>query len=123
MTLFQLTNITLSSGVQSKWKVECDSLTDEDLDTCAMLLAERLPPFSIVLGVPRGGVRLARAIRKYATSGAATTLLVDDVLTTGGSLERARRGVDDIGAVIFARGPVPYWITPLWTLSEMNHGS
>lgn len=51
-------------------------------------------------------------------------LIVDDVLTTGGSMEIARHnylvanpGSDVLGAVVFARGPCPDWITPLFRVT------
>ena len=121
--LFQSGNFTLNSGRKATWKIECDALTDEDVATMAAMLAELLPPFGDVVGVPRGGLRLAAALERF-TSDSTTTLIADDVLTTGGSLERMRASLraerdeswDFVGAVLFARGPCPSWITPLFSM-------
>ena len=42
-------------------------------------------------------------------------LIVDDVFTTGASME-ALHTPGDIGAVVFARGLCPSWITPLFQM-------
>lgn len=123
-SLLQLANITLNSGRSSFFKLECDALTDEDWNAAAGMLARIVPPFSRVSGVPRGGVPLARALDRYAHPLASGLLIVDDVWTTGGSMERFRQAeqpweVSGItGAVLFARGPVADWVTPLFTLHE-----
>lgn len=126
MSLFQRGNFTLHSGEESWFKIDCDFLTDEDLDTLALLVAEdyRVGPFFIVEGVPTGGERFARALEKYALSKYATArnprvLIVDDVLTTGGSMERQRAGRDNVqGVVIFARGVCPDWVVPLFSMED-----
>lgn len=87
-------------------------MTDPDWECLAWLLKEKLPAFGAVEGVPRGGLKLAAELRKYATSG--PLLIVDDVLPSGGSMERHRNGRDAIGAVVFARKSVPSWIVPLF---------
>lgn len=50
-------------------------------------------------------------------------LIVDDVLTTGASMEETRRKAEQHypdreirGAVVFTRGPAPPWVTPLFDL-------
>lgn len=112
MGLLQFGNFVLSSGRRSQFKIDCDSLSDVDIATAAAWLAEMLPPFGLVEGVPRGGLRLAEAMRPYATTG--PLLICDDVSTSGASLERQRAGREAIGAVLFARGPCPAWVTPLF---------
>ncbi len=88
------------------------------------MLHEVLPAFGNVYGIPRGGTPLARAMKKHMTEG--PVLIVDDVFTTGKSMEGAKRGWEDthgvfdpdpIGAVIFARNPTPPWITALFKMS------
>jgi hypothetical protein len=116
MTLFQRGAIVLHSGRSSWWKIECDSLDNDDLDVLAQLIAERVRPFSSVEGVPTGGLRLADALRPYA-SRCGDLLIVDDVYTTGGSMEEHRAGRDALGAVVFSRGSCPEWIIPLFQLS------
>lgn len=91
----------LASGLLSDFKINCDALSDTEIATCARLLSKRLPNFGRVIGVPSGGNRLAAAMMPYATSG--PLLIVDNVWTTGGSMERFRAGREAIGAVIFFR--------------------
>ena len=71
--------------------------------------------FGCVEGVPRGGVRLATALERYITVGD-DLLIVDDVLTTGLSMERHRDGREAFGIVVFARGLCPNWISSIWNL-------
>lgn len=121
MNLFQLGNFTLASGASSRWKLECDALTDDDIATLAEMIRQMVGPFSSVFGVPRGGLRLAKALERYQELNG-PLLIVDDVLTTGGSI---RKYYDDlgskesfVGAVIFARGQCPAWVKPLFQLPE-----
>lgn len=124
MSLFQLGDFTLHSGKKSRFKIDCDHLTDEDLQAVAAMMFAALPPFKRVEGIPRGGLRLAEALQpycmpeetaRYSSKVAREWLIVDDVWTTGGSLMRVVREksaglkhVDSVmGAVIFARSPMP----------------
>lgn len=118
MSLFQQGKFNLHSGVQSWLKIDCDALTDEDLDTIARLLVFRLPDFGSVEGVPTGGLRLAKALESYIETG--PLLIVDDVLTSGGSMEEHRAGRQAIGAVIFARKQPARWITPLFQMTVVD---
>lgn len=118
MTLFQQGNFNLHSGVKSWLKIDCDALTNEDLDTIAHLLIFRLPEFGSVEGVPTGGLRLAKALESYITTG--PLLIVDDVLTSGGSMEEHRNGRDAIGSVIFARRQPARWIVPLFQMTVVD---
>src|SRR5438128_7007958 len=83
--LFQVGYFTSQSGQLLKWKIECDALTDEEWAGAARIAIDYLPDFSYASGVPRGGIQFARALNKYATKG--PTLIVDDVFTTGRSIE------------------------------------
>lgn len=124
-TLFVDGEFTAHSGDTLPFKIDCDALTDTDLATLAADVSRRFPRFRSVKGVPRGGVRFAGALRRYATgSQLDPALIVDDVLTTGASMEQAREGVgrDVFGIVIFARGPCPDWITPLLTTAAATGG-
>lgn len=115
--LFQLGQFKLHSGKTSSWKIECDALSMWEWEAIATMFLPLLPAFGNVVGIPRGGVPLARALIPHVTEGNKQTLLVDDVLTTGGSMERARLLYPGaIGAVLFARGPVSDWIVPLFTM-------
>lgn len=108
---------TSSSGDPLDWKIECDDLTDDDIKSIAALYVQRAIPFDEVIGVPTGGLRLEAALKPYRTQGTGTLLIVDDVLTTGRSmneLSQKHRAPFKTGFVIFARGPCPAWITPLF---------
>lgn len=126
MHLFQLGDFVLNSGARSSWKIECDALADEDWESLALMIHDVVGPFRSVEGVPGGGLMLASFLKGKTTANA-PHLIVDDVLTTGGSMELARtafwKGIGKrdegiIGAVVFARGPCPSWITPLFQMPE-----
>jgi len=116
MGLFELGKFVLHSGGCSSWRINCDALSDEDIDCLAFALSKKVGVFASVEGVPRGGLRLARALEQFCT-GTICHLIVDDVLTTGGSLQEMRArypGTLVKGAVIFARSPCPDWVVPLF---------
>lgn len=81
-------NFTLASGKISDFKIDCDFLTDEDIETVAKKAALSAGRFGKVYGVPSGGLRLAAALEKYANDFSSRVLIVDDVLTTGGSVKK-----------------------------------
>jgi orotate phosphoribosyltransferase len=123
--LFRYGNFTLASGATSSWKIDCDALTPEDWDALAAMAASILPPFGYVEGVPTGGIPFAKALGKYVNPDSLTLLIAEDVLTTGGSMERFRNGLIEgtcdpptIGIVVFARGRCPNWVTPLFQMPE-----
>ena len=123
MDLFQQGNFTLHSGDLSMLKIDCDALTNSDWDTLAALVAKRFPFFKNVVGIPTGGERFAEALKPYITTPmkAGIILLVDDVLTTGASMEEMReklgsRGI--IGVVAFARKRPASWIYPIFQLGR-----
>lgn len=122
-SLFQEGTFTLHSGATSAFKIECDALTDTDITTLAALIAERADPFGAVEGVPRGGFRLAEALRPHISRGNSRLLIVDDVYTTGASL-RAHLGDRSTtwgirAWVIFSRCPIenmPIWAHALFQM-------
>ncbi len=116
MSLFQGGAFTLHSGQKTNFKIDCDALTDKDWDTLASLIS-KWAKFGKVVGVPRGGLKLAKALEKYEESHT-FTLIVDDVLTTGASMEGIRRiiGGPSFGIVVFSRGTCPFWVTPIFQM-------
>ncbi len=111
--VFQRGDFLLAGGSRSSWKIECDALTSEDWATLAMMAVEQGLTFSGALGVPRGGLLFAEALRPYVSDG--PVLIVDDVLTTGGSILRLMaEHPGSIGLVAFARGPLPGGVQALW---------
>lgn len=129
MNLFTDGEFTSHSGLTLPFKIDCDALTDADLDTLAKLVGTRpWMHFSEVHGVPSGGLRFAKALKKYALTTpnplAKRILLVDDVLSTGAAITELRNEWEEFshhrirGLVIFARGPCPGWVTPLFTMDR-----
>ena len=117
MQLFKLGDFTLHSGSKSFWKIDCDALSDADWAVLARLVSESVPRFKKVIGIPEGGLKLAKALKPFRFPNPENpVLIVDDVLTTGSSMERVRQSINDecVGAVIFARGECPNWIKPLF---------
>ena len=115
MNVFRLGNLKLASGLESKWKIECDSFDDDDWATLAWLISERIK-FSSVIGVPRGGLILAEMLEEYISEG--PRLVVDDVFTTGKSIKSLMKE-DDVGFVVFARNTPPDNIKYLFLLSSI----
>lgn len=132
MTLFQLGDFTLNSGAASKWKLECDALTDDDWKALAEMVYQMVGSFYLVEGVPRGGLKLAEHLKPFSSAVASHHLIVDDVLTTGGSMLKLKEAYTNQdsdgdfigysqplkGAVIFARGQCPTWIKALFQCHE-----
>lgn len=126
--LFNLGLFALSSGKNSNFKIDCDVLTDEDWDTLAYLALKKLKEsFCIVVPVPSGGNKFAAALKPFACGWATDQpiLIVDDVLTTGASMEGMRRkhegnGGTCIGVVAFARGLCPDWVIPIFDLGDLK---
>lgn len=115
------------SGFQLPWKINCDALSNSDIEALSKIIRWKFA-FSNVIGIPRGGLRLAEALSPHAESGY-PTLIVDDVLTTGKSMEAARDHhytdrdlstayVRPIGVVTFARGECPNWVWPIFQVNE-----
>jgi orotate phosphoribosyltransferase len=119
MSLFQGGKFRLHSGDKSSFKIECAFLSDDDWQTIARIIASTVD-FKWVVGIPPGGLKLAEALKFYCKADDnLQVLIVDDVLTTGKSMEkyRARIGGYSVGIVLFARGQCPWWVIPLF---EMN---
>jgi hypothetical protein len=115
-TLFKIGRFRSHTGLDLNWKVECDALTPQDWAALAAVVAEmRRYSFSEVEGVPNGGLKFAEALRPYAHPRAGTLLIVDDVMTTGESMEDHRQGREAIGVVAFSRTrKMPHWVRAIW---------
>lgn len=121
MHLFNSGEFTLHSGERTGFKIDCDALTDEDIEAIAKLIDTNLR-FGKVVSVPKGGDRLAKALEKYVDETAPITLLVDDVFTTGQSMMDVRQEIEGgvSGVVIFARNKPPYWISAVFQRQAMT---
>jgi len=117
--LFNAGDFQLHSGSVSQFKIDCDALTGNDWQALAYLISQRFQ-FKAVWGVPTGGTQLRRYLSLYCIDNDnLPTLIVDDVLTTGNSMEVAKAssiGGSVIGCVIFSRGKCPNWITPIFQM-------
>ena len=88
------------------------------------MIMEHSTPFREVVGIPKGGVKLAALLNAYATGNEKDPIcIVDDVLTTGSSMEyfleqyqRNRRPLTAIGWVVFARTQTPDWVQALFQM-------
>jgi hypothetical protein len=87
------------------------------------MIMEISPPFKEAVGIPRGGTKLGSLLNQYGTGKREDPIcIVDDVLTTGGSMEEFkikrqwRNPTDYIGWVVFARIKTPKWITALFQM-------
>lgn len=122
MTLFNRYNVPhkLSSGIKSHFHIYCDALTTEDLKALAWHCRdELLPDFGSVRSVRSGGDRFAYQLMQFCTYG--PVLIVEDVVTTGASIERVHNELGDIEAIgicIFARGIPPDWVCSIFTINE-----
>ncbi|HEV2099314.1 MAG TPA: hypothetical protein VGR45_10355 [Stellaceae bacterium] len=118
--LFKAGEFRAHSGGLLPWKIDCDALSTEELAALAGIVARKIK-FGAVIGIPRGGLRFAQQLSRYRKAGEAA-LIVDDVLTTGASMERYRESSGDIGVVIFARGPCPDWVRPIFAVGDWVAG-
>jgi hypothetical protein len=110
--LFQYAPFVSAAGLNLLWKIECDALTDEDLECIVKVALPSLFSFKEVYGVPRGGVRIAEKFQPHCDPMADCVLIVDDVWTTGKSLYNFRNTLqlrdpyNWQAFVIFARGSI-----------------
>lgn len=122
--LFHQGDYTFHSGSSSKWKLECEALTEADWETIAFVISEKFV-FGEVFGVPRGGMVLQTKLQKYATNHSEDpVLIVDDVMTTGKSMEELLSSLKIPlsrkihGVVLFCRDRTtcPAWVHPIFTM-------
>ena len=125
MNLFRHGPFRLSSGQETSWKIDCDLLTREDWITLAHVGAQMVPPFCEVEPVPGHNTEVfAQFLLEHAVPASeavrgAGILIVDDVLTTGRTMERARAGRRTCwGLVVFSRAVPPPWITAIFRCND-----
>jgi hypothetical protein len=122
--LFVNKSFVSHAGQRLEWKIDCDALTGEDLGTLAELIGTKYR-FGKVVGVPRGGLRFAEKLQQYISTDSTDVLIVDDVLTTGTSMEEIRQEYLEsrsFGVVIFSRGVCPSWVLPIFQLNYLLCG-
>lgn len=124
MTIFVNGAFRGHAGLTLPFKIECDALTDDDLDTLARIVARRIT-YGEARGVPSGGIQFATALNRYKHPLGLSDyplLICDDVLTTGKSMTEFRNATDvmDVrGVVIFARNDFcPDWIIPIFSIDR-----
>ena len=118
MGLFNFGRFKLHSGKNSNFKIDCDFLTDADLNALANLIRGdyRLCEF---IGVPKGGLKFAKALNLTNNNYNLyhSKVVVDDVLTTGHSILSKMWEVHaERGLVIFARGPLPEGVDAIFKM-------
>lgn len=132
--LFVDEQFTSHSSLVLPFKIDCDALSDEGVACFARIAHEQMGlPWSrigeVVAVGERDGTnaapntrhaptRLARALREHVAKDKRWTLILDDVYTTGASIEAARMGhAWAIGLVLFARTKPPEWIKYILALN------
>ena len=113
------------SGGQLHWKIEMDALEDAEWKCIARMIKEyQQVPFQAAIGIPRGGLKLSGFLNEYSTQNSKDPyLIVDDVLTTGGSMEEFKKehfkDKRTIGWVVFARKKPATWIKTLFQMPKL----
>lgn len=122
MRLFQEIDFKSHSGLDLSWKIECDCISKKEWKCLAkMIMDYETRPFCSAVGIPRGGVVLGSYLNLYSTQNNDDPyLIVDDVLTTGGSMveyrEKHFKNKNVIGWVVFARNKPQDWVNSLFQM-------
>ena len=92
MSIFQKVDFKSHAGLDLSWKIECDGVSKKEWQCLSeMVMDYEKRPFQAAIGIPRGGVILGSYLNQYSTQNPDDPyLLIDDVLTTGGSMEDFR---------------------------------
>ena len=124
MSLFQKVDFKSHSGLNLSWKIECDEISKKEWKCLAeMIMDYEKRPFRAALGIPRGGIILGTYLNEYSTQNIEDPyLIVDDVLTTGGSMDDfvnsyfRNRKPNYFGWVVFARNKPQHWVKALFQM-------
>ena len=122
MRLFQEIDFKSHSGLDLSWKIECDCISKKEWKCLAkMIMDYETRPFCSAVGIPRGGGVLGSYLNLYSTQNNDDPyLIVDDVLTTGGSMveyrEKHFKNKNVIGWVVFARNKPQDWVNSLFQM-------
>jgi len=122
--LFIEEDFTGHSGEQLHWKIEMDALDDAEWKCIArMILEYETRPFQAAIGIPRGGLTLSSYLNEYSTQNPEDPyLIVDDVLTTGGSMEEFKeehfKDKKVVGWVVFSRNRPSDWVNVLFQMPK-----
>ena len=121
--LFQKVDFKSHAGLDLKWKIEMDALSHGEWECIAQMIMELSLPFKEAIGIPRGGNILGKLLNQHGTGKREHPIcIVDDVLTTGLSMNEFRRKRQwrnpskYIGWVVFARSKPPDWVTALFQM-------
>lgn len=119
----------LHSKKLSNFKIDCEALDDVSIKVIADIIRKNVD-FKEVYGIPDGGMRLAEDLKKHCKSESRNYLIVDDVLTTGTSMHKAKTHLENmcggkdhdiIGVVVFSRmRAYPTWIKPLFVKGDLE---
>ena len=110
------------AGLDLHWKIEMDALDEAEWKCIARMIMEyQTEPFQAAIGIPRGGLKLSVYLNDYSTQNNNDPyLIVDDVLTTGGSMEEFKKDYFDkkkvFGWVVFSRTKPVEWIRSLFQM-------
>ena len=127
--LFQWGDFVSHAGLDLKWKIECDAITDHQWEALAkMIMDYQTQPFYKVEGIPRGGMKLAEKLAPYASGNPDDfTMIVDDVYTTGTSFKEYidKHHPDWLAAmgykwVVFARQQPKNGVRALFTMPGLT---
>lgn len=138
MIRIDISEFSLHSGGKSFWKVDCDSLRPSELVIISGKIREMVGPYTRVVAVNSSLGSIVYDLRahmlsiKQVTPRVHTTLIIDDVYTTGASListyevveqEYKNAGLEEYeikAVVLFNRSgnSLPYWAHALFTISQ-----
>ena len=110
------------AGLDLHWKIEMDALDEAEWKcTARMIMEYQTEPFQAAIGIPRGGLKLSVYLNDYSTQNNNDPyLIVDDVLTTGGSMEEFKKEYFDknkvFGWVVVSRQRPPDWVRTLFQM-------